>query len=53
MTPAQTTLAKLAFKAQCKALEETSGLSPADLADCYLTLKGDADEDAQPKRRKA
>ena len=53
MTPAQTTRAKLAHIARCKDLAKTSGLSPADLADCYLALKGYADEDAQPKRRKS
>jgi hypothetical protein len=45
MTPTDPTLArKLAFVTACKAVEERSGLSPADLADCYITLRGDTEE---------
>jgi hypothetical protein len=45
MTPTDPTLArKLAFVTACKVVEERSGLSPADLADCYITLRGDTEE---------
>jgi hypothetical protein len=45
MTPTDITLArKLAFVTACKVVEERSGLSPADLADCYITLRGDTEE---------